>query len=260
MDRRTMISVLAGVVATPSFAQLSKSPSPDAVDSKPYDVLQPAIAADRKRVRLLFAYDCPFCLRYHNGLVSWGASLPKSVTFDAFPVIANLDNESVPMAIVGRLIGQALDPKVLPAYDYAMFTAIQGDPQTGAMPKGVLNMDQVLNALVEAGSEQDFNVCFVLDFSGSISDTNVSTMLNAVKTAAATLFNEASGDVAVQIVAFSGTASDYPVVTSLADLTTLLNSLNPTVLGGHRPYDGMTDFTAAVTEVMNEFTKINLIG
>lgn len=48
MDRRTMISVLAGVVATPSFAQLSKSPSPDAVDSKPYDVLQPAIAADRK--------------------------------------------------------------------------------------------------------------------------------------------------------------------------------------------------------------------
>ena len=151
MDRRTMISVLAGVVATPSFAQLSKSPSPDAVDSKPYDVLQPAIAADRKRVRLLFAYDCPFCLRYHNGLVSWGSSLPKSVAFDAFPVIANLDNESVPMAIVGRLIGQALDQKVLPAYDYAMFTAIQGDPQTGAMPKGALNMDQVLNALVEAG-------------------------------------------------------------------------------------------------------------
>ena len=151
MDRRTMLSMLAGAVATPSFAQLAKSPSPDAVDSKPYDVLQPAIAADRKRVRLLFAYDCPFCLRYHNGLVSWGASLPKSVTFDAFPVIANLDNESVPMAIVGRLIGQALDHKVLPAYDYAMFTAIQGDPQTGAMPKGTLNMDQVLNALVEAG-------------------------------------------------------------------------------------------------------------
>jgi thiol:disulfide interchange protein DsbA len=158
MDRRTMLSMLAGAVATPSFAQLAKSPSPDAVDSKPYDVLQPAIAADRKRVRLLFAYDCPFCLRYHNGLVSWGASLPKSVTFDAFPVIANLDNESVPMAIVGRLIGQALDHKVLPAYDYAMFTAIQGDPQTGAMPKGTLNMDQVLNALVEAGINRTYQL------------------------------------------------------------------------------------------------------
>ena len=151
MDRRTMLSMLAGAVATPAFSQSAKSQIPEAVDSKPYDVLQPAIAADRKRVRLLFAYDCPFCLRYHNGLVSWGSSLPKSVTFDAYPVIANLDNESVPMAIVGRLIGQALDQKVLPAYDYAMFTAIQGDPQTGAMPKGALNMDQVLNALVEAG-------------------------------------------------------------------------------------------------------------
>lgn len=151
MDRRTMLSMLAGAVATPAFSQSAKSQIPEAADSKPYDVLQPAIAADRKRVRLLFAYDCPFCLRYHNGLVSWGSSLPKSITFDAFPVIANLDNESVPMAIVGRLIGQALDPKILPAYDYAMFTSIQGDPQTGAMPKGVLNMDHVLSALVEAG-------------------------------------------------------------------------------------------------------------
>ncbi|MFC3914699.1 VCBS domain-containing protein [Pseudaeromonas sharmana] len=111
-------------------------------------------------------------------------------------------------------------------------------------------------ATVEAGSQQNFNVCFVLDFSGSISNTNVDTMLDAVQAAATKLFNEASGNVAIQLVAFSGTAQAYDVVTTLSDLTDLLNSLNPTLPGGDRPYDGWTDFTAAVNEVMDSFTPV----
>ena len=95
MQRRNILSLLAATAAAPALAQLrSQAPQPQvpAPDAKPYDVLAQPIAGDRKRVRLLFAYDCPFCLRYHNGLVSWGASLPSGVTFDAYPVIPYDDN------------------------------------------------------------------------------------------------------------------------------------------------------------------------
>lgn len=157
MQRRTILSMLAATAAAPTFAQLrSQGAAQQAqpLDTKPYDVLEQPITADKKRVRLLFTYDCPFCLRYHNGLVSWGASLPPGIAFDAFPVIPDGDNTKNAMAVVGRLIGQALAPKVLPAFDYAMYTAIQGDSLTNTLPSSRMSMDDVLDALVQAGVNQ----------------------------------------------------------------------------------------------------------
>ncbi|CAN7645119.1 hypothetical protein LJR129_005010 [Acidovorax sp. LjRoot129] len=152
MKRRLALSLLASVAA-PSFAQaLKPNNGPANPDAKPYDVLENPIPEDGKKVRLLFTYDCPFCLRYHNGLIGWGATLPASLSFEAFPVITNGDNPKLIAAVMGRMIGQAVAPKALPAFDYSMYMAIQGDAENALPPRANLDMDYVLRALVEAGA------------------------------------------------------------------------------------------------------------
>ena len=54
----------------------------------------------------------------------------------------------------------------------------------------------------EGSAAQDINAVFVLDFSGSIDNTELNTMLTAVKAAAQEIFNNTSGDVQLHIVAF----------------------------------------------------------
>ncbi|WP_271411619.1 retention module-containing protein [Pseudomonas sp. Q1-7] len=108
---------------------------------------------------------------------------------------------------------------------------------------------------VAEGSGQDFNVVFVLDFSGSIDNTELNTMLTAVRSAGQTLFNTTDGDVRIQLVAFSGTAASYPVVTDVGSFISLVNSLNPQA-GGTRPFSGNTDFTAAIEKAMAVYTPI----
>jgi len=146
--------MLAAAAASPTFAQRVAQQNGGNTGEPPpklYESLNHAIEADLKKVRLFFSYDCPFGLRYHNGLVSWGASIPNSLKFDAFPIITDANDNRLALAVVGRLIGQAVAPKSLPAYDYMMYTAIQGDPETGAGPTK-LSMDAVLKALVNAGA------------------------------------------------------------------------------------------------------------
>ncbi|MCY1211029.1 repeat domain protein [compost metagenome] len=108
---------------------------------------------------------------------------------------------------------------------------------------------------VAEGSGQDFNVVFVLDFSRSIDNTELNTMLNAVRNAGQTLFNTTDGDVRIQVVAFSSTATSYPVVTDVDDFTNLINSLNP-AQGGTRPLNDFTDFTAAIEQTMAVYTPL----
>ncbi|AOE84431.1 retention module-containing protein [Pseudomonas sp. TCU-HL1] len=109
---------------------------------------------------------------------------------------------------------------------------------------------------VAEGSGQDFNVVFVLDFSGSIDNSELNTMLNAVRNAGQTLFNTTDGDVRIQLVAFSGTARSYPAVTDVTAFTNLVNSLNPQE-GGARPFSGNTDFTAGIQQTMAVYTPIS---
>ncbi|MGG5870978.1 retention module-containing protein [Pseudomonas peli] len=108
-------------------------------------------------------------------------------------------------------------------------------------------------ATVQASQGKDFNVAFVLDFSGSINNTELNTMLQAVRAAGQALFNGTTGDVTIRVVAFSGTATSYAAVTDYAAFSTLIGSLNPTETGT-RPFNGQTDFTAAIQETMAVYT------
>jgi T1SS-143 domain-containing protein len=110
-------------------------------------------------------------------------------------------------------------------------------------------------ANVQANQAKDFNVVFVLDFSGSINNTELNTMLQAVRAAGQALFNGTSGDVSIQVVAFSGTAGAYPAVTNYAAFSNLISGLNPSE-GGSRPFDGNTDFTAAIEQTMAVFSPV----
>ncbi|MDU9415778.1 retention module-containing protein [Pseudomonas sp. zfem005] len=111
-------------------------------------------------------------------------------------------------------------------------------------------------ANVVEGHGQDFNVVFVLDFSGSIDNTELNQMLTAVKQAGAELFDGTSGHVQLQIVAFSSTATSYVPVTSVEAFSSLIDSLNPNA-GGVRPFDGNTDFTAGIQQTMSAYTPIS---
>jgi T1SS-143 domain-containing protein len=133
-----------------------------------------------------------------------------------------------------------------------------GDSATGTLS---LNVDddtpqaQDDTATVQASQGKDFNVAFVLDFSGSIDNTELNTMLQAVRAAGQALFNGTTGDVTIKVVAFSGTATSYAAVTDYAAFSTLIGSLNPAETGT-RPFNGQTDFTAAIQETMGAYTPV----
>ena len=105
-------------------------------------------------------------------------------------------------------------------------------------------------AYVSTGQTQNINMVFVLDFSGSIDNAELNLMLDAVRTAGQTLFNNAAGAVQIQIVAFSNDSIGYPVTSDITAFTNLVNSLNPLEPGGVRPLDSTTDFTDAIQQTM----------
>ncbi len=110
-------------------------------------------------------------------------------------------------------------------------------------------------ASVVEGHGRDFNLVFVLDFSGSIDNTELNQMLSAVRQAGAELFDGTSGHVQLQIVAFSSTATSYAPVTSVEAFSALIASLNPAE-GGTRPFADGTDFTAGIQETMGAYQPI----
>ncbi|HZX18771.1 MAG TPA: DUF5801 repeats-in-toxin domain-containing protein, partial [Pseudomonas sp.] len=108
-------------------------------------------------------------------------------------------------------------------------------------------------AYVSTGQTENINMVFVLDFSGSIDNTELNLMLDAVRTAGQELFNNAAGAVQIQIVAFSHDSIGYPVSSDITTFTNLVNSLNPSEPGGVRPLDNTTDFTDAIQQTMVSF-------
>ena len=157
-NRRLALSKLAIYSASLAVASTTwaknevAKPQIDAPNSKPYEVLNPPIKGESTRVRLLFSYDCPFCRSYHNGLVQWGATLPKPMSFIASPLITS-ENTNVMGAVVGRLIGEAVAPQALHIYDFMMYAKLQGDPERGTPPVETLSMTDVLRTLVQAGAD-----------------------------------------------------------------------------------------------------------
>ena len=157
-SRRAIIATMAGQAMWPSIS-FAKSDQPGAAatgsvaaSSKPYDAIDPPIKADINRVRFLFSYECPYCRSYHNGLRQWGASLPKPFTFDTYPLITSVDNDKIMNAVIGHMIVKAVAPKSLEVYDFAIYTAIQGDPELGQPPSARLSMDDVMRIVIQSGA------------------------------------------------------------------------------------------------------------
>lgn len=214
-----------------------------------------------------------------QGLTSDGTALSYTVVGNLLTAMAGTDtiftlqvnpDGSYSFNLVGPLDhplpgstddGQMLD---LPIDFSGVLTATDGDndPVDGFAPGSfIIEVEDDVpeaqddSATVLAGQGLNFNVAFVLDFSGSIDNAELNTMLEAVRAAGQALFNGASGDVNIQLVAFSGTAGSYPVVTDFASFSALLDSLNPAD-GGTRPFNGQTDFTAGIDETMAAYTPI----
>ena len=94
---------------------------------------------------------------------------------------------------------------------------------------------------------EDVNAAFILDFSGSIHNDELDTMLVAVKDAVERIYDNANGNnVTTTLIGFSATALDLGTYTTFAEAAAAIDGLNPSE-GGTRPYNhGLTDFTAAI--------------
>lgn len=100
----------------------------------------------------------------------------------------------------------------------------------------------------------DFNTAFVIDFSGSIDNTELNTQLVAVKAAINALFNSTGGNVSVKFVLFASSAIASSTFTTAAAANAYLDSVNPAT-GGTRPaaIGTSTDFSDAITTLLANY-------
>ncbi|WP_018064335.1 Ig-like domain-containing protein, partial [Martelella mediterranea] len=101
-------------------------------------------------------------------------------------------------------------------------------------------------------SDENFNIAFVLDFSGSVDNTEAHQMLEAVKAAGQAFFEGTTGDVQIQLVAFSSDASSTVSFSSYAEFAAQVDAWD-----SQRPYSGQTNYTAAVNETMESYQPID---
>jgi hypothetical protein len=143
----------------------------------------------------------------------------------------------------------------------ATITDGDGDSQTSAavnLAQNIHFLDDGPTAVGETGQASstvaNINASYVLDFSGSISDAELDTMLNAVKAGAATMFNSTSGSVSIDVVIFASSAEHVGAFTSLEAFDKAIDALNPN-LGGDRPSSigSNTNYTAALTTEMANY-------
>lgn len=110
---------------------------------------------------------------------------------------------------------------------------------------------------------QDVNTLFVLDFSDSIDNGELNTMIGAVQGALAQLDGAASGAMTIRFVIFSSGSFASPSFMSAADANAYLTSLNP-LAGGERPSQELppagigfnTNYTGAIQTALANFTAI----
>lgn len=137
--------------------------------------------------------------------------------------------------------------------------ATDADGDTAGATVAVNVTDDVPTAVDDSGSVvqegQDFNVAFVLDFSGSINNTELDEMLQAVRSAGEALFNGTSGDVTIRLVAFSSDAISFGPFTTFEDFSNQIEDINP-MEGGTRPFNGGTNFTAGIEETIDSYVPV----
>ncbi|MGD9665029.1 MAG: VWA domain-containing protein, partial [Novosphingobium sp.] len=133
-----------------------------------------------------------------------------------------------------------------------------GDTVTAAAGTFVVDVDDDMPTANDdnAGTvvqSVNVNAAFVLDFSGSVDNNELNIQLDAVKTAAYEIFAGTDGDVQIDVVVFSNVAQSYTGFMTYASFAAQIDSLNPQ-LGGTRPYDSTTNFTASIEELMDIYS------
>lgn len=105
-----------------------------------------------------------------------------------------------------------------------------------------------------------FNIAFVLDFSGSIDETELNSMLSAVKTAGQAIFNGTTGRVAITLIPFASSATTLGTFDNLTAFQSAVDGVNPSA-GGTRisttNIGSGTDFTAALQETIDHYAVVN---
>ena len=134
---------------------------------------------------------------------------------------------------------------------------------TNASAIQIVIEDDAPTATGETGSTsqpmQDVNTLFILDFSDSIDDGELNTMLAAVQGALAQLDSAASGALTIKFVIFSSGAFASESFSTAGDANFYLDTLNP-LSGGERPSEddiGLnTNYTGAIQTALANFTTI----
>ncbi len=138
---------------------------------------------------------------------------------------------------------------------------------TNASAIRVIIEDDAPTATGETGATsqpmQDVNTLFILDFSDSIDNGELDTMIDAVQGALSQLDTAASGALTIRFVIFSSGSFASPSFTTAADANAYLDSLNP-LGGGVRPSqdappDGIgfnTNYTGAIQTALANFSTI----
>ncbi|WP_422034122.1 DUF5801 repeats-in-toxin domain-containing protein [Roseibium sp.] len=153
-------------------------------------------------------------------------------------------------------IGSHDEPVGLGDFVYVTVTVTDGDGDTAALTSNeALSIsfeddgpDAIDDSAQLALGQTDFNVLFVLDFSGSVDSNELATMLDAVEAAGQAFFNGA-GDVQIQLVAFGANAASAGPFT---DFTSFVNQLD--AWESNRPVDTFaTDYTDAINEAISIF-------
>ena len=101
-------------------------------------------------------------------------------------------------------------------------------------------------------SDGNFNIAFVLDFSGSVNNTEAQAMLSAVKTAGQAFFEGTTGEVQIQLVAFSSDARSTVSFTSYDAFAAQVDAWSSS-----RPYNGGTDYTAGIQKTMETYAPLD---
>ncbi len=96
----------------------------------------------------------------------------------------------------------------------------------------------------------NFNIAFVLDFSGSISNGDFNTMLDAVTDAGQAFFNNSAGDVSITVIGF---ASGAVTIGTFTDFQTFEEALAATAVTRGGVNTGATNYTAGIEKTMDEF-------
>lgn len=135
---------------------------------------------------------------------------------------------------------------------------------TNAAAIQIVIEDDAPIAVGETGSStqptQDVNTLFILDFSDSIDNGELDTMIGAVQGALAQLDDAGSGVMTIRFVIFSSGSFASPSFASATEANAYLDSLNP-LAGGERPSAEQiglnTNYTGAIQTALANFSAIS---